>query len=61
VNEKGNAFSISDVTRRYVQTKSAKLLTVGPETWVDCGTPESLLQASLMAAEGKLNPHPFRN
>ncbi len=60
VNEKGERFSISDVTRRYVQTKSAKLLTVGPETWVDCGTPESLLQASIMAAEGRLNPHPFR-
>ena len=61
VNEKKERFSISDVTRRYVQTQSAKLLTVGPETWVDCGTPESLLQASIMAAEGKLNPHPFRD
>ena len=35
------------------------MLNVGEETWVDCGTPESLLQAGIMAKEGKLNPEPF--
>jgi len=60
VVEKGESFSISDITRAYVQTQSAKLLSIGDETWVDCGTPDSLLRASLMAADGKLNPHPFR-
>ena len=60
VREKGAQFSISDVTRTYVRQKKAKLLTLGEETWVDCGTPDSLLQASLMAKEGKLNPRPFR-
>ena len=60
VVEKGKSFSISDITRAYVQTQSAKLLSIGDETWVDCGTPDSLLRASLMAADGKLNPHPFR-
>ena len=53
-------FSISDVTRRYVKDGSASLLTVGEETWVDCGTAESLLQASIMAKDGKLNPSPHR-
>jgi len=27
---------------------------------VDCGTPDALLQASIMAKDGKLNPHPYR-
>ena len=57
---KGAEFSISDVTSAYVKDGAAKLLTVGEETWVDCGTPDSLLHASVMAKEGKLNPRPFR-
>ena len=61
VAKQGEAFSISDVTRAYVLQGTAKLLTVGEETLVDCGTPDSLLQASLMAKEGKLNPRPFRS
>jgi dTDP-glucose pyrophosphorylase len=43
-----------------VQQGAAQLITVGEDTWVDCGTPDSLLHASQMAKEGKLNPHPFR-
>lgn len=61
VSEKGDDFSISDVTRRYVKDGSASLLTVGEETWADCGTAESLLQASIMARDGKLNPSPHRD
>lgn len=61
VDEKNDAFSISDVNRRYVKDKSARLITVGEDTWVDCGTPDSLLHASQMAKDGKLNPRPFRN
>ena len=60
VAEMAEDFSISDVTRRYVKDGSATLLTVGEETWVDCGTAESLLQASIMARDGKLNPSPHR-
>ena len=60
VAEMAENFSISDVTRRYVKDGSATLLTVGEETWVDCGTAESLLQASIMARDGKLNPSPHR-
>ena len=60
VKEKGLQFSISDVNRRYVQRRAAQLIAVGEDTWVDCGTPDSLLHASQMAKDGKLNPHPFR-
>ncbi len=55
-----NKFSISDVNRKYIQKNQVELLNVGEETWVDCGTPESLLKASLMAKDGKLNPRPYR-
>ena len=53
-------FSISDINRKYIQKNQVELLNIGKETWVDCGTPDSLLLASLMAKEGKLNPNPFR-
>ena len=59
-SERGNDFSISDITRQYVLLGRAKLLSVGEETWVDCGTPDSLFFASQMAKDGKLNPRPFR-
>ena len=56
----GANFSISDINRAYISEKNAKIVSVGEETWVDCGTPESLLQASIMAKDGKLNPRPYR-
>ena len=58
--QRGEQFSISDVTRQYIQLGKAKLLSVGEETWVDCGTPETLLLASQMVKDGKLNPKPHR-
>lgn len=61
VASKGSAFSISDINRRYVEHRAASLLNVGEETWIDCGTPATLLQASIMAKEGRLNPHPHRD
>ncbi|MDA7492120.1 sugar phosphate nucleotidyltransferase [Candidatus Poseidonia sp.] len=60
VVEKGDDFSISDINRRYVNERSASLVSVGKDTWVDCGTPDALLMASIMAKEGKLNPRPFK-
>ena len=60
VTEHGQNVSISDVTRQYVRLGKASLLSVGHETWVDCGTPDSLLLAGQMAKDGKLNPHPHR-
>ena len=58
--ERQAAFSISDITRAYVREGQADVLSVGEETWVDCGTPDSLLHASIMAKDGKLNPAPHR-
>ena len=60
VAEKGDAFSISDINRAYIAEDKAEFISVGEETWVDCGTPETLLQASIMARDGKLNPRPYR-
>jgi len=45
----GEDFSISAITRKYVKNKNAKVRNIGKGTWVDCGTPDGLLQASLMA------------
>jgi glucose-1-phosphate thymidylyltransferase len=61
VASQGPAFSISDINRRYVEHRAVSLLNVGEETWIDCGTPATLLQASIMAKEGRLNPHPHRD
>ena len=58
--ERQAAFSISDITKAYVREGRADVLSVGEETWVDCGTPDSLLHASIMAKDGKLNPAPHR-
>ena len=60
IAQQGDAFSISDITRNYVKQGEAEVISVGEETWVDCGTPDSLLQASTMAKDGKLNPNPHR-
>jgi glucose-1-phosphate thymidylyltransferase len=60
VKERGDAFSISDINRAYISEKNARLVSVGKDTWVDCGTPETLLNASIMARDGKLNPNPYR-
>ena len=57
----GSNFSISDINRMYVQNGEARLISIGAETWVDCGTPDALLQASNMAKDGKLDPNPYRN
>ena len=47
-------FSISDITRKYVKNGDARVITVGERTWVDCGTPEGLIEAGAMAKEGKI-------
>ncbi len=53
-------FSISDVNNLYIAQGNAKIVNIGDDSWIDCGTPESLLQASIMASEGKLDPTPHR-
>ncbi len=45
-------FSISDVTKQYIEEGIAKTVSVGENTWIDCGTPESLLRAGQMVEQG---------
>ena len=45
-------FSISDVTRQYIVEESVQWRNVGENTWIDCGTPESLQRAALMVEGG---------
>jgi len=47
-------FSISDVNRSYIKNSTVVLRNLGEDTWMDCGTPETLLQAGLMAKSGRL-------
>ena len=48
-------FSISDITRRYVREGRVSVINVGSDTWVDCGTPENLLNASILARDGGIS------
>ena len=45
-------FSISDVTRQYLVGGDAKVISVGENTWIDCGTPENLQRAARMVQDG---------
>ncbi|MBT4066041.1 MAG: NTP transferase domain-containing protein [Euryarchaeota archaeon] len=45
-------FSISDITKQYIKEGSAKVISVGENTWIDCGTPENLMRAAQMVEEG---------
>lgn len=45
-------FSISNVTRQYLKEGVAKIISVGDNTWIDCGTPEGLVRAGKMVESG---------
>ena len=45
-------FSISDVTRQYLVEGKARIISVGENTWIDCGTPENLQRAAEMVEAG---------
>ena len=47
-------FSISKVTRQYVLEGKASIRNLREGTWIDCGSPSSLLDASIMARDGKI-------
>tara|TARA_B100000579_G_scaffold431224_1_gene445921 strand:+ start:437 stop:1246 length:810 start_codon:yes stop_codon:yes gene_type:complete len=47
-------FSISEVTRQYVLEGKASIHNLGKDTWIDCGSPSSLLDASILAREGRI-------
>ena len=46
------SFSISDVTRQYLVEGDANIISVGENTWIDCGTPENLQRAARMVQDG---------
>jgi len=51
VQNKDN-FSISDVTKQYLSEGNVKIISVGENTWIDCGTPSSLSRAAKMVELG---------
>ena len=51
VQNKDN-FSISDVTKQYLSERNVKIISVGENTWIDCGTPASLSRAAKMVELG---------
>ncbi len=58
VKVKGGEVSITDVNRLYLKEGMVKLRILEDETWLDCGTPDALLEAAIMAKNGLLNPEP---
>ena len=54
----GNDFSITDVNKRYLQMDKITLKNLDEEVWLDCGTPDNLLEAAKFAREEVLNPMP---
>lgn len=45
-------FSISDVTKQYLSEGDVKIISVGENTWIDCGTPSNLNRAAKMVELG---------
>lgn len=58
VTTNGDNLSISDINRLYLIENKAELIDIGDKIWLDCGTPDSLYEASQLAASGKLSPKP---
>jgi len=54
ISSEKEEFSISKVTRQYVTEGGASIRNLGKDTWIDCGSPSSLLDASILAREGKI-------
>lgn len=53
-NKLGDGFSISSITRKYIKNKNAMVRNIGENTWIDCGTPEGLLEASIMVKNNEI-------
>ena len=58
VREKGKNMSISDVNRTHVSEGKASIIQSTNSLWIDCGTPDALFEASVLAEAGKLSPEP---
>lgn len=55
---KGDSFSITDVNRRYINQGKIELRVLEDDVWLDCGTPDDLLDAGKLASAGVLSPSP---
>lgn len=58
VEAKGSGFSISDINRSYVKEGAASIIESENSLWIDCGTPDALVEASHLAEKGVLSPEP---
>ena len=56
--ENKEVFTITEVNRHYLQDGKVTLVDIDDYQWLDCGTPDALLEASQLAAAGKLSPEP---
>ena len=54
----GKKFTITDVNRHYLCEQKVKLVNIDDYQWLDCGTPDALLEASDLAKKGILSPSP---
>ena len=54
----GGGVSITDVNRTYVAEGNAKIIDWPDSLWIDCGTPDALLEAAKYAESGRLSPLP---
>jgi len=57
-NKIGKKFTITDVNRHYLREEMIKLVNIDEYQWLDCGTPDALLEASDLAKKGILSPSP---
>ena len=58
VENKGSEMSISDINRSYVKEGAASIIQSENSLWIDCGTPDAIVEASQLAEQGLLSPEP---
>lgn len=58
MEKRGEEFSITDINKRYLENRKVSLKVLGEEIWLDCGTPDNLLEAAMLASQGLLSPFP---
>jgi len=56
--KRGDDFSITDINKRYLEKGKIGLKILEEEKWLDCGTPDNLLEAAIFASQGILSPYP---
>ena len=57
----GDEFTISDINNQYIADGKAVLRHIDDSEWLDCGTPDALLEAAQLAAKGILSPEPYHH